>query len=217
MTNHFFDPAAGRGGAPPRMLSEGEVELLARLGHLVMFWNKCEYFVRQILRQQQPIDDEAKNIAISKKTAWDLEVALNDLVPRIGEPGRTHFAYFAVAFGVAREHRNRFVHGVWDTFEGGGPRPASGLLLNAKPKVDADPLPAFFTTQDILPVSEHLVSLAIYAQRIHVAFTPGGARRLDKEGAPEVPDIPVPPPMLPPCMIEYFDDRPAKNLEQTRL
>lgn len=210
MTSHFFDPAAGQGSAPPRMLSEGEVELLARLGHLVMFWNKCEYFVRQILRQQPSIDDEAKNIAISKKTAGDLEVALNDLVARIGEPGRTHFAYFAKAFGAAREHRNRFVHGVWET-SGGGPRPASGLLLNAKPKAGAHPLPAFFTAQDILPVSEHLVDLAIYAQRIHVAFTPSGARRLNKEGGPEVPDVPVPPPMLPPCMIEYFDEQPASN------
>ncbi len=212
MTSHFFDPSAGRGGAPPRMLSEGEVELLARLGHLLMFWNKCEYFARQILRQQVTAGsiNDAAHVAISKKTAWDLEVALNDLVIRIGEPGRTHFACFAEAFGVAREHRNRFVHGVWET-SGGGLLPASGLLLNAKPKAGAHPLSAFFTARDILPVSEHLVDLAIYAQRIHVAFTPSGARRLNKEGGPQVPDIPVPPPMLPPCMIEYFDEQPAPS------
>lgn len=194
------------------ILTSDELTLLAGLGHLTMFWNRCEYAARQILRWQVVATGglgSAAQLAISKKTALELATALVALAAGVAEPGRSYVEHFASAFDRAREHRNRFVHGLWQTVAASPPRPATGILLNAKPKNGANPIPAYVTAADVKPVSDHIWALAEYGRQVGIAFTPTGARRLDQNGDPEIDPLPDKPPLLQPCTIEYFISPPS--------
>jgi hypothetical protein len=210
-TSFVFDPASEP--APQqnhRTLTEGEVTLLTHLGHLIMHWNKCEYFVRQILRTY--VEDsvsifDQRHVEISNMTAQTLEKKLKAVVPTLVEPGRSYIGHLAEAFGIAREHRNRFVHGLWDVVA--MPDKATGVMMNAKPKDGMPPVPALITIADIAPVSNHVFDLVMFAQPVHVAFTPEGNRRFNADGTPTIDPLPVMPALLPPCAIEYYTGRPV--------
>lgn len=192
------------------ILTPDELRLLAGLGHLTMFWNRCEYAARQILRWQVAEDGalgSSAHIAISRKPAFDL-AALVVLSPSLVEPGKSHVEHFAEAFDIAREHRNRFVHGLWQTVAASAPRPATGILLNAKPKGGKNPVPAFVTAADIKPVSDHIWALAEYGRQVSIAFTGTGTRRLNQDGCPSIDPLPDKPSLLQPCTIDYFVNPP---------
>lgn len=194
------------------ILTPDELTLLAGLGHLIMFWNRCEYAARQILREQVVGTGglgSSAQLAISKKTALELATALVAVAPSLVEPGRPYVEHFANAFDRARENRNRFVHGLWQTVAASPPRPATGILLNAKPKGAANPLPAYVTLADIKPVSDHIWVLAEYGRQVGIAFTRTGARRLNQNGDPEIDPLPDQPSLLQPCTIEYFISPPS--------
>lgn len=183
-------------------ISRSEEDLLTCLGYLVMKWNYAERCARQILRgyvSGTSLDDP-DHLKLSGRMAKWIEDELRDgALPKWQGPGREYLERLINAYAVARDHRNHFVHGIYSTVAGGGPRPAQAILVPAMPKNNKTQLPTFVTIDDIRPVANHFHELAMFAREVMVGFDAHGNRALNSDGSPVLAQLPELIAPLPPC------------------
>lgn len=179
-------------------LSAHELDLLTLIGYLLMKWNYAEWAARLILRREvidDPNEDSSLNntahLTLSGRTAGWIESRLRDkTLPSWQEPGRAYLEHLVLAYSIAREHRNKIVHGIWGIMDASGPNPAKALLINVKPIAGKSPRPELLTTADIQPLSDYFTELAEFAQNVAVGFTTSGERERNQDGSVALEKLP---------------------------
>jgi hypothetical protein len=175
------------------MISKGEEEILVCIGYIVMRWNYAERCARQIIRSYVVGDslDDAAHLKLSSRGAkWIEDELKNAALPKWGGTGRKYLEALIHTFAAAREHRNHFVHGIYDTFRSSGPRPALGLLMPTMPWNNRTQLPSYTSLTEMRPIANHLHELAIYAQAVMVGFDSRGEPMLNPDGSPVLAEPP---------------------------
>jgi hypothetical protein len=141
----------------------------AKLGNMLVAWNRAEYCARQLLNWQCDgpfvlvLTAEMGSVAI-RDTIFAIATHTHDL------DLASHLDHFANYFDILREYRNYYAHGVTMIAPPMGPNPSRGIAhqLSARQGLKLDHDPISFEQLDF--VINHAMTLASYGYAIPDAF-----------------------------------------------